>query len=219
MYSLPLFPLDTVLFPGMPLYLHIFEPRYREMLQFCIEQKMSLGVVLIRQGMEALGPLPTPYPIGCTARLVQVDQLEDGCSNITVLGEERFAIMDMDATLPYLVGKVRSMPLENPRPLDVLRGLRGLRCQVRAYLQQISRVGTDGMDLTELELPEDPLSTLHMAASLLQIPTVEKQPLLAVDTAAQMLHHLERLYRRELAMIDPQVQLGDEAARRRSWLN
>lgn len=220
-YTLPLFPLDTVLFPGMPLYLHIFEQRYREMLDYLIDgQSMTFGVVLIRQGMEAHGPLATPYPIGCSARIMQVERLPNGCSNITVIGQDRFAIQDMDATsLPYLMGKVQPLPLENPRPLDVLRGMRKLRCQVRDYLKQISVYGPDGLDLTELELPDDPLNTLHMAAALLQIPTVEKQPLLAIENASQMLQQLERLYRRELAILTPQSQTGEDAARRQAWLN
>lgn len=221
-YTLPLFPLDTVLFPGMPLYLHIFEQRYREMLDKLVDsQSMTFGVVLIRQGVEALGPPATPYPVGCAARIMQVERLPNGCSNITVLGQDRFAIVDMDATsLPYLMGQVQALPLENPRPLEVLRGLRGLRCQVRSYLKQVSTYGPDGLDLTELELPDEPLNTLHMAAALLQIPTVEKQPLLAIDNASHMLRQLERLYRRELAMLlAPQLPAGEDAARRRSWLN
>ncbi len=220
MYTLPLFPLDTVLFPGMPLYLHIFEPRYREMLRACIDRKQPFGVVLIRQGVEALGPLATPHSVGCSARIMEVDRMEDGRSNVTVLGDERFTILEVDrAAQPYLVGTVSPLPLENPRPLDVLRGLRGLRCLVRAYLKQLASTSTEGLDLTGLELPDDPLNTLHMAAALLQIPTVEKQPLLAASTAMHMLAQLERLYRREMAILTPQLAIAEEDARRQSWLN
>ncbi len=220
MYSIPLFPLDTVLFPGMPLYLHIFEPRYREMLQACLDGKQTFGVVLIRQGAEALGPLATPHRVGTTARIMQVERLADGCSNITVLGQERFLIQNLDArSLPYLTGDIRLMPLENPRPLDVLRGLRNLRKQVKEYLTQISRFGPDGLDLSDLDLPDEPLNALHMAASLLQIPTVEKQPILAVENAAHMLQMLIRLYRREIAMLEPQKETREEDAQRKAWLN
>ena len=61
MLELPLFPLNTVLFPGMPLNLHIFEERYKRMMQACIESSKPFGVVLIKQGLEAHGPLADPF--------------------------------------------------------------------------------------------------------------------------------------------------------------
>lgn len=218
--SIPLFPLDTVLFPGMPLYLHIFEERYRQMLKTCLAGKQMFGVVLIQQGSEALGPLATPHRVGTTARIMQVEHLADGCSNITVLGLERFLIHKVESgPLPYLTGSIQMLPLENPRPLEVLRGLRSLRMQVKEYLKQISQFGPDGLDLSDLELPDEALTTLHMAASLLQIPTVEKQPILAAETAARMLQMLARLYRREIAMMEPQALIEEEDARRKARLN
>ena len=90
MYELALFPLFTVLFPGMPLHLHIFEPRYRLMIQRCLEANQPFGVVLIRKGEEAMGPLAEPYITGCTARIARTERLRDGSMNLTVLGEERF---------------------------------------------------------------------------------------------------------------------------------
>ena len=86
MFELPLFPLNTVLFPGMPLPLHIFEDRYKQMINNCLEEKEPFGVVLIRNGKEALGPLAQPHSIGCTARIVEVQKLSDGRMNITSVG-------------------------------------------------------------------------------------------------------------------------------------
>src|SRR5512147_2655499 len=92
MYELPLFPLNTVLFPGMPISLHIFEPRYKLMIEQCIQIAQPFGVVLIREGVEALGPSAEPHQIGCSAQITQVERLEDGRMNIVAVGVERFQI-------------------------------------------------------------------------------------------------------------------------------
>ncbi len=78
MFEIPLFPLNTVLFPGTPIHLHIFEERYKQMINLCLQEQRPFGVVLIRNGMEALGPLAEPFHIGCTAEIAHVERLEDG---------------------------------------------------------------------------------------------------------------------------------------------
>src|SRR5437588_780370 len=79
---LPLFPLNAVLFPHMPLPLHVFEPRYRQMIADCLEEGHSFGVVAIREGSET-GPT-TPYDVGTLAKIVHIDRLEDGRMNLLV---------------------------------------------------------------------------------------------------------------------------------------
>ena len=93
MLDLPLFPLNTVLFPGMPLSLHIFEDRYKRMIGECIDSGNPFGVVLIKRGQEANGPLAEPHEIGCTARIIEVEPLSEGRMNIVVLGQKRFRIL------------------------------------------------------------------------------------------------------------------------------
>ena len=78
MFELPLFPLNTVLFPGMPLTLHIFEDRYKLMIGKCIQERQPFGVVLIRRGLEALGPVADTHSVGCMAFIRQVERLEQG---------------------------------------------------------------------------------------------------------------------------------------------
>ena len=106
MFELPLFPLNTVLFPGMPINLHIFEPRYKLMIEQCIQNDEPFGVVLIHKGTEASGPLAEPHPIGCTAQITQVERLDDGRMNILAVGGERFQIRSLNLFEPYLVGTV-----------------------------------------------------------------------------------------------------------------
>lgn len=201
MREMPLFPLDTVLFPGMPIHLHIFEPRYRQMIQHCLESSRPFGVVLIRRGMEANGPLAEPENIGTAAVITEVERLPDGRMNIIALGDERFRILELKHDLPYLVGKVECLPLQPPVTLEMISGLRRLRPLVRHYLFLLSRQFHENLDLSRLSMPDDPGHALNMAAGLLQIPPAEKQPLLAAVGATDLFNQVERLYRREIALL------------------
>ena len=201
MFELPLFPLHTVLFPGVPLDLHIFESRYKQMVRSCLEGNQQFGVVLIQQGEEALGPLAKPYLIGCTARILKVKPLDDGTLELTALGDERFRILSLNTSQPYLTGQVESLPLETPHSLDVQKGIRVLSRMALRYLELLSQLDSREIDLSTLQLPDEPLLLLFLSAALLQIPPTEKQPLLASETSGELLNHLLRLYRRENAIL------------------
>lgn len=103
--DLRLFPLGSVLFPGMRLPLHIFEDRYKVMVRECIEEDAPFGVVLIRSGAE-VGGGAIPHDVGTTARILQVEYLEDGRMNIFTLGGRRFRIVAVNTTEPYLRAEV-----------------------------------------------------------------------------------------------------------------
>ena len=90
--SIPLFPLHTVLFPGGPLRLRIFEPRYLDMVSRCMRESSGFGVALIVSGQEAGGPAQT-VDVGTLARIVDFEQLDDGLLGITARGERRFRIV------------------------------------------------------------------------------------------------------------------------------
>src|SRR5688572_12794777 len=109
--ELPLFPLNTVLFPGMPLPLHIFEYRYREMIAFCSENEREFGVVLIKEGTE-VGEPALPFDVGTLARIVGIERLEDGRMNIVTVGTRRFHLVSFSSEKQsYVVGDVE--PLED----------------------------------------------------------------------------------------------------------
>lgn len=220
MFTIPLFPLQTVLFPGMPLHLHIFEPRYRTMVQACMEQNQPFGVVLIRRGEETFSEMAEPYPIGCTARIVDVEPLEQGCFNITTLGEDRFQILSLSTSEDaYLQAEVEFIPLEHPRTLYMLRAVRPLSAQMNSYLCSIAAMDAEWQDLCDLQLPQEPLHLAYLAASLLQIPAHEKQPLLAAKTANELFDQVNRLVRRENAILHHLGHTPHEEAQRASWLN
>jgi Lon protease-like protein len=92
-FEIPLFPLNTVLFPGGPLQLRIFEPRYLDMVSECVKNNTRFGVCLISRGGEA-GPAAKTFDVGTLARIIDWDRLDDGLLGITVLGEERFRVLE-----------------------------------------------------------------------------------------------------------------------------
>jgi len=82
MEEIPIFPLNTVLFPGTDLHLHIFEERYKVMVAECIENGSPFGIVLIKKGLEAFDLQVEPFHIGCTAAIRKVEKLQDGKKNV-----------------------------------------------------------------------------------------------------------------------------------------
>ena len=93
MRTLPLFPLGAVLFPGGPLALRIFEPRYIDMVGRCMRQSTGFGVVLLVEGREAGGGAMTTAATGTEAHIVDFNRLEDGLLGLTCLGRERLKIL------------------------------------------------------------------------------------------------------------------------------
>ncbi len=95
MDTIPLFPLNTVLFPGGPLRLRIFEPRYLDMIGRCMREGSAFGVAMIIEGMEAGGPATTAT-VGTSARVVDFEKLPDGLLGITAIGERCFRVRHVD---------------------------------------------------------------------------------------------------------------------------
>jgi uncharacterized protein len=88
---IPLFPLHTVLFPGGPLPLRIFETRYTDMVRRCMREQQPFGVVLIQEGDEA-GPVATTATVGCSARIADFYTLQDGLLGISCVGDRKFRV-------------------------------------------------------------------------------------------------------------------------------
>lgn len=106
--ELPLFPLNSVLFPGATLPLHIFEERYKLMIGRCLQSGSPFGVLLIRSGNE-VGEATEPFEVGTTARIVRVQRLDEGRMNLVCLGERRFRLLRKLRETPYLVGEVEPL--------------------------------------------------------------------------------------------------------------
>src|SRR5437762_3596677 len=111
-HKLPLFPLNTVLFPGMPISLYIFEERYRLMIGRCLDQNTVFGVVLIREGSE-VEPGAIPHLVGTTAQITESVQMEDGRYYLVATGQRRFRIQYIAQRQPYIVSSISYLPEES----------------------------------------------------------------------------------------------------------
>lgn len=198
-FNLALFPLNTVLFPGMPLQLHIFEERYKQMINRCIQQGQPFGVVLIRKGVEAHGPLAEPYATGTLARISQVQKLSQGRMNILSVGAERFRVVEFDYTSrPYLVGSVELFPLQDQERVLPPAGAQ-LRTLLTEYLENLARLSDIVFDAGQI--PVSPVELSYLAAIALQIPESNKQEILEVASAPELVEFLQARLRRELALL------------------
>ena len=192
METLALFPLNTVLFPGQLLPLHIFEPRYRQMIGECIQHGRPFGVALIRSGPE-VGEMAEPYDVGTTAQIMQVERMDDGRMNILCMGNARFRIAQTFHDKPYLYGQVDLWPWQPFAAGDVDLAL--VRKRLDRYVQALAELTDNELSI---ELPEDPAALANTAAAVLQIDAAEKQQLLSTPSIEDLLLQVSDLLQREL---------------------
>ena len=202
MEPLALFPLNTVLFPGMPIHLHIFEDRYKLMIGRCIERRQPFGVVLLQSGEEVqgFGAPAEPYLIGCMAHITTVQPLGDGRLNIVAIGHERFRIVEQHSDEPYLTATVEKLPLHNDDMGSLHTPALELRVWLRRYLALLEKLESTTYDTTAL--PSNPIALSYLAASVLRIESTDKQPLLDEDDAQILITNVTKLYKREVTLID-----------------
>jgi uncharacterized protein len=201
--KMPLFPLNTVLFPGMVLPLHIFEPRYRLMIGRCIQQQQPFGVVLIREGQE-VGGGANPHDIGTTAYITHSERQPDGRLNIHTVGYQRFRIHQMEQREPYLVGMVEDFPVEGEQDSRIPELVRILQPVLKRYLSGLTDAA--GMEVDLEEIPDDGLALAYFVAIAVPLPMDEKQKILATPSLADMLTLEHHMLRRELALLAHMVR-------------
>ncbi|HEV2248953.1 MAG TPA: LON peptidase substrate-binding domain-containing protein [Candidatus Limnocylindria bacterium] len=198
---LPLFPLGSVLFPGMLLPLHIFEPRYRLLLQRVVQNDEPFGIVLIKAGPEVGGPAE-PHRIGTTARVVGSTPLPGGRSFIIVRGERRFEIGSIDAdSEPYRVATVRYLDEDDGADAAALADIAA--DSFGQYLTGIMSTSNDAR--TEVPLAElrdgTPAEVAYRIAGGLGIDAAERQRLLETERTAPRLEAIIGLLGRENTLL------------------
>ena len=209
MSKMPLFPLDVVLFPGWPMPLNIFEPRYLEMIRYCVEEDEPFGIVLIKKGRAELDPTVQPCMVGCRVKVSQVEKLDDGRLLIVAIGQSRFRIQAVHRDKPYLVGDVVDFPFVDEDRSVLREAVNNLHPLVVEYLTILARVN-DNVQLDITQVPLDPEDLAFMASALLQAPLETKQSLLEAKRMSNVLKFLESAYTHEVDLLNrlPQQDNG-----------
>lgn len=188
---IPLFPLKVVLFPGMMLPLHIFEERYKVMIQERLASDCIFGVVLARsRRAQAPNVIEVKsediHRVGTTAHIKAVEHLQDGQMNLITVGQDRFVVKDIYPSADdFLMGQVDPLVLEDDNPGVVLHLTQKLRPLVKLYIQHLGNVS--GEDLSDASLPADPGDLAFLAGAALQGPLPDKQQLLSSDSLTELI--------------------------------
>ncbi|HET9839963.1 MAG TPA: LON peptidase substrate-binding domain-containing protein [Candidatus Angelobacter sp.] len=192
---LPLFPLDIVLFPGAPLPLHIFEPRYKEMIGECLEQKRPFGMVRVKESAIA--------SVGCSAAILNViKRYEDGRLDIAAEGVQRFEIDSLNQERSFLQGEVTYFEDE---PSQVASGPK--KALIELHEQLFSILGQS----TEVE--PDSASLSFDLAHELPVDLDFKQALLEMKSEAERIETLTEYYRATIPKVEKTLQARERAGR------
>ena len=184
--EIPLFPLpNLVLFPHIVVPLHIFEERYKLMINGCIDRSDVFGLVLLHKDAEEETE-ETIHRVGVTARIVDVERLDEGRMNILCEGEDRFRVVRFTEKTPFWKGAVNLLEEKEQQVTDVLYE------QVAELYRSVSNTSAklSGSPETELALPESAKDLSYLVSYVLEIDSEEKQKLLEMDSTAERLRML-----------------------------
>lgn len=203
---LPIFPLNVVLVPGLVMPLHIFEPRYRGLVQSLLDlpedQPREFGVIAVREGrsVETDGESAL-YPIGTTGILREAEELPDGRFNIVTTGGRRFRVTSVDISRPLATAMVEFLdePLGEGDPGLALAVAR----RFTAYRQILGgRIVDDGdVEPDDTDLPADPTVLSYLVTAAMVLPTDERQALLGCHDTQTRLEMARSLLMRENRLI------------------
>lgn len=193
-FEMPLFPLNTVLYPGMILPLHIFEERYRTMIGSCIETQQPFGIILIKEGSEVGAPA-TPERIGTTTRILESQTLSEGRLNILTRGDKRFELLDIVQKEPHLVGRVQLLAEDDggttPTQVNEAQG------EFEVYLRDMARLA--GETSNDVMATQEPVELSYSIASKLcssvKLPPDVRQHWLELESANTRLDSITMVLR------------------------
>jgi len=196
-----MFPLGTVLYPGVVLPLHIFEKRYRRLVRDLLDQPAgprSFGVVAIKEGREVgRDGVTALHEIGCTAELRRVEAYDDGRFDIIAVGVSRFRVVRVDASQP-MVGEVELLPDVSTDEAITLsaRAVRMFGSYREALLTAQGLLADEPP-----QLPDDPVELSYVIAASMLVDMSDKQELLATSTVDERLALEVAILRRESALV------------------
>jgi uncharacterized protein len=225
--KLPLFPLGTVLFPGLLLPLHIFEERYRELVRDLLAgpEPRRFGVIAIRKGREtgvdgiAVGRLSggessALYEVGCTATLRRVQEHPDGRYDLVTVGTQRFRLASLDHTRAYLQGEVEPVAEATG---DEAAAAAAVSAVQRAFGEYLGALAKRGAEISVPDLPDEPVLLSYLVAATIVIDLPDRQRLLALPDALTRLEAERSLLARETAMLGTFTSAPAPGLRNTPW--
>jgi Lon protease-like protein len=199
---LPLFPLGTVLYPGLLLPLHIFEERYRQLVRDLLagSEPGQFGVIAIRQGRETgVDGVSALHEIGCIAALRQVREHSDGRFDLVTAGTQRFRLVSLEHGRAYLRGVVDLLAEDSGDEAAAGAAVRAVQRAFRDYLVTLAARGSG--EVTIPELPDEPITLSYLVAASIVVDLPDRQALLAEPDALRRLQAERELLAREVAML------------------
>jgi Lon protease-like protein len=207
--EIALFPLpNLVLFPNIVVPLHIFEERYKSMINTCVDRDEVFGLVLLRPGAEEENE-QTIHRVGVSARVVEVERLDEGRMNILCEGESRFRIYRFTQQMPYWKGTVELFEDQEFRTAESLYD------QVAELYRGVAALSAklSGSEPAELVLPESATDLSFMVSYVLDIEHEEKQRLLEMISTPERLRMLVAHLTDTLTKLEQQRAYKETAAK------
>src|SRR5580704_4480259 len=200
--TLPLFPLGTVLYPGLLLPLHIFEERYRQLVRDLLtgSKPGRFGVIAIRKGRETgVDGVSALYEVGCIAALRQVREHPDGRFDLVTAGTQRFRLVSLVHGRPYLQGAVDLLAEDTGDEAAAGAAVRAVQRAFHDYLVALAARGMGEVSIPDL--PDQPIALSYLVAASMVVDLPDRQALLAEPDALRRLQAERELLGRETAML------------------
>ncbi|MEO5710690.1 MAG: LON peptidase substrate-binding domain-containing protein [Nocardioidaceae bacterium] len=218
--QLPIFPLNTVMFPGVSVPLHVFEDRYRALVHHLLtisDKSMRLfGVVAIREGYEVgQHGVHSVHRVGCVVQMTSVDPYEDGRFDIEVVGRARMRLDGLDTSGEYLVGDVETLPERTEPHPEAIGQAERTYATFEEYRRRLSELR--GGDVLDGDLPRDPEFLSYSLAATCLLTMAERQDLLEASTSLDRLVMLRHALREEMRAMRAIPSLPATEVARTSW--
>ncbi len=198
-----LFPLRSVLVPGLVLPLHIFEPRYRLMIQELRERpadERGFAVVGVRPGADACRADPSSFfEVGTMARITSLEQLADGRYDLVTVGARRFGLRTLDHSKPYMQAEIDLLDEPLGDPVRTAQSAAVAARLLTTYRRLLAEGGA--IQAGDDSLPSDPVALSYLVATALVIELPERQRLLEIPDAQHRLAAACDILRREIALV------------------